>query len=237
MKLMSEDGWQLLTIQPNDNLELVKSPFARLLTPEVRRVFAAAPKHFRQVAAQAPSVSMSTWLKALVARGNWELELFIWPVAGVEESSFSWGNGPSLENFASRLWQRMEGTPDPAGASIGLPEKGDLSRFPLQIQQYYSLVGEVQWSPPGNAGQIFGSAGLRPVSELSYLASELDPQVAATTYTWGITENGETFVFNEQGNAGWIAVGSDIEITGSVDEMLESIYGGLLEGKTPQREY
>jgi hypothetical protein len=199
-------------------------------------VFADAPGHFRQVAAQTPSPAMSAWLRAVIAKG-WELELFVWPVAGVKESSFSWGNGSSLEEFAARLFQRTKGAPDPAGASIGLPEKGDLTQFPPLIQRYYSLVGEVRWSPPGNAGQIYGSQSVRPVGELSYYAGDRDSEEAKTTYTWGITEYGETFVFNREGGAGWFSPGSEVEITETVDEMLEGMYGGLLRGQPPQRRY
>lgn len=221
MELTEEDGWQLLSIQPDEDLEQVPSSFSKLLTPEVRSVFADAPGYFRQVATRASHPALAKWLQALVDGGVWQLELFVWEVAGVAEASFAWANESS----------------GAYPASIQLPDKTDLSKFPPSIQQYYSLVGEVQWSPPGNAGQIFGSAGVLPVSRMSHFARELDPRVASTTYTWGITLYGETFVFNEQGDAGWIAVGSDVEIIGSVDEMLESIYGGLLEGKTPQREY
>lgn len=235
----SEDGWELLKIQARDDLKRVPASFSELLTPDICAVFRNPQKHFRQVAAQTPCRAMATWLTRMIDRGDWELHLFRWEIAGVAEAGFSWCYAPdsfSLTKLIENAF-RTKVVDFPGDATIGLPTQCDLQRYPPQLQRYFSLVGEVRWNSPGNAGQIYGAEGISPIGKLSYYSGERDSAEATTTFSWGITEFGETFVFNQEGAAGWISSGGDLELTESVDEMLEKVYGALLRAKSFQREY
>lgn len=243
MKITRDDGWELLTIEPHESLTNVPSQFDQLLTPNIRSVFADATVYFQNLSKNCPFPAMTAWLSRMFEAGSWQLNLFHWEVAGSKWGGFQWsaisqalreGDIIIVLDDDDATWRGSDNTAIPTGATICLPEAWDFDRFPPAIQKLHTLVGQIRWSNPGHAGSLKSPSDVRPVTE--HFAFNGDPNgIAGTTFAWGTTHCGETMVFNLDGRAGWMSSSGRIDLEMTVEQMIDWLFGELLQGNEPAR--
>ncbi len=120
----NEVGGTSVILVAGDKLSKVPQSHRKLITPQMREVFADPVAHFMIVAEKCPFRAMAAWIRALVDQGEWELVLH----QGYPELSAAAIRWLSYEVCSGEI------TPAHGEPSLDLPPP---------LRQYYSLVDEV----------------------------------------------------------------------------------------------
>lgn len=223
-----EDGIQVI-LTTGDSLDDVPESHRAALSPEIRAAFADPYGYFIDVADRAPLRSFGTWLRTLT-EGRWELILhrddrpedrpvghFRWYVPGIGDGLFLPGAYADTE-------------------SVGHPD----------FRLLYSVIRKIEWSAPVYPVDYprppMFEGLLQPEFMYSMTGCELPYEVpgfpAATSTIFGHTDCGDMFVHTAEGMAGFCAHDEcDAYTIGTIPEMLDRMFGMLMQGQAPHFEY
>lgn len=192
-----------------------------LLTPALLRAFADPAGYFGAIADRCGFPNMAAWLRKLI-QGEWELALH--------------RTGPPVGDdwTAAGILFR---TPAVCGAEIEPPAARVSKRLPAALQQYFALVGAVSWEEFGVSGGLDGPTDHESLTEFGYGGpyAEVDPR---RTFAFGRSICGDSLIYTKDGRAGWWCHGDDtIRLVGTIEELIEWIYGELLAKRHPEYHY
>lgn len=215
----NEGGGMTVILCDGDDLRKVPKSHRQLITAAIREAFANPAEYFDHIAKCCPFRKMSRWLKTLVTKGDWELELNRrspkeWTLAG-----FNW--------YSEKV----------RGATIGLPDNTNLQIAPDALQSYYALVGAVHWNAFGCAGGLYGASEHTPLTAFAYdyCGDEVDP---GETLAWGSSECGDMLIYTSDGRGGWLChENGHIHLLGTIEETINWVYAELMASRTPQYDY
>lgn len=214
----NECGGQSVILVAGDDLREVPKSHRPLLTPRIRKAFIDPTGYFRKVADRCRFKQMARWLKALLAENQWGLQLHR-GYGTYASAGFSW---------------RSEKV---RGAMIGLPAEQDRSGFPAALQEYYSLVNEVDWCGFGCAGGLAGVGDHPPlrVYRFDYYGAEVDLE---ESFIWGQSPCGDMLIYTADGRGGRLNHGShQIHLLGTVADTINWVYSELLAKRCPEWDF
>jgi hypothetical protein len=211
-------GGDTVILDPGDSLDDVPSSHRKLLTAALRRAFADPIAHFRDIAERCPFPRMVQWLEKLLKEGKWALHL--------NKCNPEYGDW-SLTGFQ---WSSKQ----VRGATIALPRKKPRG-LPKSLQDYYSLVDEVNWIAFGGAGDLDGSGPHKSLAKIPYYRAVED---ADAIHLWGSSACGDMLIYSTKDRGGWLShETSHIHWLGSIADAINWVYGELLANRTPDYDY
>lgn len=134
----NDGGGTSVYLVEGEDLDEVPITHRALLTPAIREAFVNPRAYFQRIANTCPFAPMASWFKLMVDEGVWELELHVGEPKHWTSSGYFW----IVE--------------DVRGATIAPATGTVLQGLPKELQQYYSMVGSVNWMEFGYAGGLEG---------------------------------------------------------------------------------
>ena len=215
----NEGGGESIRLGPGDRLVEVPPPHRGLITPAIRAALDDPPRYFRQIADRCPFDKMAAWLRALLAEGEWDLQLHQGYPAEWTSAGFLW---------ASDTVRAAVITP-----SHGRPRPG----LPPALRRYYSLVGAIDWMGFGCAGGLEGAGPHTPLTAFPYAChgADVDPNA---TFVFGFSPCGDMLIYTADDRGGWLGHESgQIHLLGTIEQTLEWVYAELLANRGPGFDY
>lgn len=206
-----------MILAEGDDLDAVPDSHGDIVTEAIRNAFLDPRSYFRQIAGRTSLRNLRDYIIAFVDHGNWSLiiaDTYMMERATI--GAFQWFH-PSIYGcmFA------------PATS------KPDDPRFaPL-----YADIAMAHWNRVGYAGGILPSHEHMPLSV--YGASSTNPKFPIDSSTvFATSPCGDMMIYNKDGEAGFLSHESgDSYVVGTVPEMLDWVFGELMQGQLPEFDY
>ncbi|MCU0719473.1 MAG: hypothetical protein MUC83_07200 [Pirellula sp.] len=210
-------GGATLILAEGDDLDDVPDSHRDLVTAAIRNAFVDPASHFRQVADRTSLRNLRDYLAALVDQGKWSLllaETFMMKRETI--AGFQWHH-PSMHScmFA------------PA------------TTFPVNtlFETFYNDVALAHWGAVGNSGGIFPACEHIPLSLYGVPSTNPVFPVGSSTI-FATSPCGDMMIYNTQGDAGYLSHETGMSyVMGSVPEMLDWVFGQLMQGRLPEFDY
>lgn len=214
-----------VVLTAGDRLDDVPESHQALITEDIQAVFADPFSYFDELAKRCPFHQMREWIRAGLKERNWELQLHRgW--CDIALTGFEWQS----ESVRSAI--------------LELPRSCDLTEFPEELQEFWSLVGIVHWNGFGCSGGLGACADetrntgdiLMPLScfDGNWTGATFDPDEA---FSWGRSPCGDLVICLNDGRGGWAYLGDHkVHLLGSIGDTINHIFRRLIENRCPEWE-
>ena len=213
----NDGGGTTLVLSGSDDLASVPDSHRDIITDSVRDAFRDPAAYFSEVASRITIPSLSNYLANFVADGRWTLllaETYMMDRATI--AAFQW--------FHPAQYACMFGTPT---------ADCDDSRF----SSFYGHLSFAHWDSIGFAGGIIPYRKQKLVADWGTPSANRRFPADATTI-FGNSSCGDMMVCNSSGDAGYLSHENGASyVVGSYSEMLDWIFGELIQNRTPEFDY
>lgn len=210
-------GGTTLVLADGDDLASVPDSHRDIITDSVRDAFRDPSAYFSEIASQATIPNLRNYLTNFVADGRWTLLLAdTYMMDRATIAAFQWVHPAQ--------YACMLGTPS--------ADCGD-GRF----ASFYELLSMAHWDSIGFAGGIVPYRDQMSVDD--YGTPSTNPIFPAdATTVFGNSACGHMMVCNSSGDAGYLSHENGASyVVGSFSEMLDWIFGELIQNRTPEFDY
>ena len=213
----NDGGGTTLGLANGDDLDEVPDSHQDLLTDSIRQAFRDPVSCFSAIAKQTQIPSLDHYLGRFVADGNWLLLL---------ADTYMMDR----ETIAGFQWFHADQCPCMFGLSTA---DCDDDRF----ASLYDHISMVHWDSIGFAGGILPFA--KHITVEAYGATSSNAVFPSdSTVVFGNSSCGDMMVCNNSGDAGYLSHETGASyVVGSFPEMLDWIFGELLENRMPEFDY
>lgn len=216
-------GGDTVILQLGDDPAQTPESHRDLISSTIRDTFIDPVQYFRDIANRSPFDALSRWINTLIADPKWELEL---------------NRGSPYDERANWTMTGFRWDSDSiTGAMVGVPDGRELSLYPASLAEYYKLVDVVHWGIFGGAGGLDDAGNHTSISEFVHLFD--DPASCPEgTFILGSSSCGDMMIYSNDDRGGWLChENGHIHWLGSVADMINWIFGELLNNREPEYDY
>ncbi|MEI8384189.1 MAG: hypothetical protein WCJ09_29035 [Planctomycetota bacterium] len=218
MKTFPNDGGgTTLVLAGGDDLSAVPESHRDIISDAVRDAFRDPVAHFSEIATRTTIPNLRNYLSNFIASGRWALLL---------------ADTYMMDRATIAAFQWVHPGQHPCMLGLPVPDCDD-DRF----APFYGCLSMAHWDSIGFAGGIVSYRKQIPIA--AYGTSSTNPTFPADTSTvFGNSSCGDMMVCNSSGDAGYLSHENGASyVIGTLPEMLDWIFGELLQGRTPEFDY
>ncbi|WP_442510524.1 hypothetical protein SH528x_002149 [Novipirellula sp. SH528] len=213
----NDGGGTTLVLADGDDLASVPDSHRDIITDSVRDAFRDPAAYFSEIASRTAIPSLRNYLANFVADGRWTLLLAdTYMMERATIAAFQWFHPAQ---YACML--------------IAPTADCDDDRF----TSFYDCLSMAHWDSIGFAGGIVPYCNQISVDD--YGTPSTNPTFPAdATRVFGNSSCGDMMICNSSGDAGYLSHESGAShVVGSFSEMLDWIFGELIQNQTPEFDY
>lgn len=213
----NDGGGTTLVLAEGDDLDAVPESHLDVLTDSIRIAFRDPASYFADVARRTTIPNLQRYLSSFVADGRWSLLLAeTYMMKRDTIAAFQW--------FHPEHCVCMFGTRD---------SDCDDSRF----SSFYDHMSLAHWASIGFAGGIVPCADQQLIDDWGTPSTNSRFPADSTT-VFGNSSCGDMMICNSSGDAGYLSHENGASyVVGSFAEMLDWVFGELMQNRTPEFDY
>ena len=213
----NDGGGTTLVLAERDDLDAVPDSHRDIVTDSVRDAFSDPVSYFSDIASRTEIQNLQLYMHNFASGGRWSLLL---------ADTYMMDR----DTIAAFQWFRADQYPCMFGPRRSDCEDGRFASF-------YDDLSLAHWDSIGFSGGILPARSHITVNDHGMPSvSRMFP--ADSTTVFGTSACGDMMVCNTSGDAGYLSHESGASyVVGSFPEMLNWVFGELIQGRTPELDY